>query len=79
MLQLDCTLFYPRETVNVGYFPGISVPHWSIAKYKDAEHHISLSLMLSVSSTPIPPMLRQFWKNCLKHKTGKVRVKRRDI
>lgn len=79
ILQPECTLSYPGETEHVGCFPGIPVPGWSRAKYKDASRE-RLSLVLSrVSSTPLPPMLGQFWKNCLKHKTEKVRIKGKGI
>jgi len=80
-LQSECTISYPGETERAGCFPVIPVPGWSRAKHKDTERgaSLSLSLLCSLSSTALPPVLRQFWKNCLKHKPEKVSIKGRGI
>lgn len=52
ILQSECTLSYPGESERVGCFPGIPVPGWARAKYKDAEQGASLSLVLSRECLP---------------------------
>lgn len=59
-------------------FPGIPVPSWPETKCSAAEWGVSV-LVLSVSATPVPPMLGQLFGNCLKNKIESQDQRKKDI